>query len=216
MTLGYTTPTSFISTSPSNPTVGQQITFVDTITGSSSYSAPTGTVTWVVTGAANACTSFTSPASAPHTTAYGCVIATPVSGTYTVTATYSGDINYSSLPTSSPTSVEVTPATPIVHQIQVSEEPSLIRQRSLASLERSRLRAHFHGISPELVQRARARLVLRREQTRIRRYLLVELTQYLREPTPPRQLTMGTVTTYQFRQYRLWMWWFLKQHQPLF
>eukprot|EP01037_Dinobryon_pediforme_P014964 gene14964-15103_t len=114
VTLGQTTPTGFITSGPSNPTVGQSITFVDTITGSASYAAPTGTVTWVVSGAASACTSFTNPASPPHTSAYGCVILAPVAGTYTVIATYNGDANYSSLPASAPSSLTVTAATPTI------------------------------------------------------------------------------------------------------
>ena len=121
LTLGVYTPTIYVSASPSNPTVGQPITFTALITGSNTLAAPTGTVTWTITGAASSCSTTTNPSSAPHTSAYGCVIDTPVVGTYTAVATYNGDVNYSSLPATTATSVTVTQATPT---IAVTSSPS--------------------------------------------------------------------------------------------
>ncbi len=112
--LSVATPTIYLSATPANPTVGQAITFAALVTGVNGLPAPTGTITWSVTGQATACTSTSNPASGPSTALFNCIISTPSEGTYTVTATYNGDTTYASLPATSPVSVVVGRATPTI------------------------------------------------------------------------------------------------------
>lgn len=109
--ISVATPTIYFSATPLTPTVGQQITFAALITGNGS-ATPTGTINWNVSGKATSCTSISNPASGANTSLYNCIITTPSAGTYTVTATYSGDLVYSGLPPTSPLSIVVAAAIP--------------------------------------------------------------------------------------------------------
>ncbi len=71
-------------------------------------------MTFTVSGAATNCTTATGPINGNNTALYNCVIATPVTGTYTVTAAYNGDANYSALAATAPTSLIVAKATPTI------------------------------------------------------------------------------------------------------
>ncbi len=103
-----------MSVSPTSPTVGQPLTFTAVVTGANGLPAPTGTITWAVSGQASSCTSTSTLASGQITAGYTCTVAAPVSGTYTVTATYNGDANFSALAPTTPLSVVVAPATPTI------------------------------------------------------------------------------------------------------
>src|ERR1019366_262074 len=119
--LGVVNPRIFVTAIPSNATVGQTITFAALVNGVSGLAAPSGTLTWAVSGQATSCTSTTNPRGGANTTAYNCNVATPVSGNYLVTATYNGDRNYAALPVTDPVIVAVTPATP---SINISTSPA--------------------------------------------------------------------------------------------
>ncbi len=123
--LGVATPTIFVSGTPSSPTVGQAVTFTALVTGVNGQSAPTGTLTWSVSGAASSCTTTTGPTNGTNTALYTCVITTPIAGTYTASATYNGDVNYSSLSQTAPVSLVVAPATPTIAITSAPANPDL-------------------------------------------------------------------------------------------
>ena len=113
VSLGSATPTIFINPPAGTPTTGQDLIFQAIVTGVSGLPAPTGGIVWTVTGQASVCTATANPLSPTRNTAvYACTIAAPVAGTYTVSATYNGDLNYAAATTSPPTSIVVMPATP--------------------------------------------------------------------------------------------------------
>jgi Bacterial Ig-like domain (group 3) len=89
---------------------GQSVTFTATLAGPTGSAAPTGTVTWSVSGTAGAtaCTTSTSAVNAGTAT---CAITVSAPGTYVVSAAYAGDPNYTSA-TSSPDTVTVPPPPP--------------------------------------------------------------------------------------------------------
>ncbi len=99
---------------PSSPTVGQSLTFTAVVTGTTLLPAPSGSLTWNISGATTACTTTTGPVNDTHTATYTCQIATPIAGTYTATATYNGDTNYSSLSATTPISLVVAKAAPTI------------------------------------------------------------------------------------------------------
>jgi len=107
-------PQVLLSASPTTTTVGIPITFTANVVGVGPNPAPTGSITWNVTGAATSCTASTTGISVGLTTTYTCQIATPIAGTYTVRASYNGDANYSSQSSLTALSVSVTKATPTI------------------------------------------------------------------------------------------------------
>ncbi len=113
VSVGSATPTIIFTATPTNPSLGQTLTFSATIVGTTA-GAPTGTVTFDVTGTTTSCTATTGPVSVTNSSLYTCTIATPNTGTYTATATYSGDSNYSSLAATAPISLVVAKATPTI------------------------------------------------------------------------------------------------------
>ena len=121
--LSVATPSIYVSASPSSTTVGTLVTVTALLTGSNSVPV-TGTVTWTVTGAATSCSSNPSTITNGVTTLYSCTIATPIAGTYNVTATYNGDSHYGSLAATAIASgpIVVTPATPV--SFTVASSPS--------------------------------------------------------------------------------------------
>ncbi len=79
--------TTTLSANPSPGTVGQNVTFTATVTSTQMSPAITGTVTFSVTG--------TTLGSAPVSGGQAILsIGTPLLGTFTITAAYSGDTNY--------------------------------------------------------------------------------------------------------------------------
>ena len=112
--LASATPTITVVDSPSSPTLGQPLTFTAVVTGVGPNPAPTGSLTWTISGAATSCTSVTGPVEGALTATYTCQIATPVTGTYSASATYNGDSNYSSLAPTATYSLTVAKATPSI------------------------------------------------------------------------------------------------------
>ena len=95
-----TTPTVTV-TPPSSPTVGNSMVFTATVAPPTPTTpTPTGTITWTVTGPGSTsvpCASTTPLASGSGNTATAtCTVANAQAGTYSVTAAYSGDTNYTS------------------------------------------------------------------------------------------------------------------------
>ncbi len=123
--LGVVNPTIFVTAIPSQATVGQTLTFAALVNGVTGLPAPTGVLTWTVSGQATSCTTTTNPPGGVNTAAYNCIVATPVSGNYTVTATYNGDTNYAALPVTAPVTVSVTPATPTISVTTTPVSPTL-------------------------------------------------------------------------------------------
>lgn len=116
VTPGLTTPTNVVTPSTSSPTPGQSVTFTATITGTGANNPATGgSVTWTVSGSATSCTSSTAlTAGAGATATATCTITMGAAGSsYTVSDTYSGNANYTSV-TSSPVTVTVGKYTPTV------------------------------------------------------------------------------------------------------
>jgi type II secretory pathway pseudopilin PulG len=103
------------------PTYGQPITFTATVSVLANAPAPTGSVSWTVTGAATKCDSPPGGISQLTTTApytATCTISNATVGTYTVNATVAPDSNYNAAQSSDdtltvdpiPTSTTVTPS----------------------------------------------------------------------------------------------------------
>jgi subtilase family serine protease len=88
-TSGLVSTTTVITASPASPTIGTSITFTATVTPSTGSTAPTGTIQFAVGGAAAGnpvtLTASGSSSTATYTTSF------TTSGTYTITAAYSGD-----------------------------------------------------------------------------------------------------------------------------
>ena len=112
--LGVVTPTFIFGESPSSPTLGQVLTFTSTIVGSNSLAAPTGTISWGLSGSASGCATNTGPTVVSNNTTYTCTVTTPNIGTYTVNPSYSGDLNYSSATAIAPISIVIAQAVPSV------------------------------------------------------------------------------------------------------
>ena len=104
--LNKTGSTTSVSPSTSTPAVGQSVTYTATVTPASGSTAPSGTVEFDDSGtpiggcATQPLTPSGSTATATCTTSYGST------GAHSITATYSGDINFAPS-TSSPASVTV-------------------------------------------------------------------------------------------------------------
>jgi len=92
-------PAVMVTATPPSPLPGQQFTFSATLTGSIGGAAPTGTVTWSFlsgTPGTPSCTQSTLVANGnSSTTSPNCIVASAQLGTYQVSASYSGDGNYS-------------------------------------------------------------------------------------------------------------------------
>jgi hypothetical protein len=105
-------PTAVVtdSSGSGSATLGGSVTFTATLAGPAGAPAPTGNVTWTVSGTAGAtgCTTSTSALNAGTAT---CAITVSGSGTYVVSAAYGGDQNYTSA-TSSPDTVTAPPSPP--------------------------------------------------------------------------------------------------------
>ena len=113
VTIAQATPTVTVSSSLSTAALGQSVTFSATVTGPTGAPAPTGTITWTFSGAVTACSSQSLLVASTNYATETCTITPPAQGTYSATATYSGDLNYASRAGSSG-SVTVTQATPTV------------------------------------------------------------------------------------------------------
>ncbi len=103
--LGSTVVVSLVS--PAHPTVGgPALDYRVTVNGSAGITPNGGTVTWQVTppsGAPPSCAASTVSGGVGNSVVAqpDCVIPTPLLGTYTVTATYTGDANYLASPQAS-------------------------------------------------------------------------------------------------------------------
>ena len=106
------TPTVVVtdSTATTPATLGGSVTFTATVAGPPGAVAPSGTVTWSVsgTGTATACTASTTGLNGSGTAT--CNVPTPAGGTYIVSASYGGDGNYGTA-ASGPDVVTVGPPT---------------------------------------------------------------------------------------------------------
>ena len=93
--MGTNSSTTTITSSPSSPVTGSQDTLYATVSGA--QGTPTGTVSWTINGSPAAC------GVSGHTNLAGgtqfCKWTPVTSGTYTVTAAYSGDVTYVTPPT---------------------------------------------------------------------------------------------------------------------
>jgi len=108
VTVNKATPTVTVSGSPANPSTKNPLTFTATVQPPTNDPTPTGTVSWVITvssGPTPTCSNLvanTGPLDANGQTT--CTISpSSASVTYTVTATYNGDPNYTTA-TSTPVS----------------------------------------------------------------------------------------------------------------
>ena len=122
ITIANANPTiSLISSPISTTTVGTPLTYTAIVTGLSNIGAPSGSLTFNVSGTAGAtsCTSTTAGAVVGLTTTYTCAIQTPVSGTYIVSATYNGDSNYLALTATAPTTITIAKLTPTITLAEV-------------------------------------------------------------------------------------------------
>jgi hypothetical protein len=89
------TTVALASSQPTSSTVNQGVTFTATITYTSGTSTPTGTVAFTYSGPQTGilCSSA-SVSTAGAVTSATCTAPLPASGTYTITAAYSGDTNF--------------------------------------------------------------------------------------------------------------------------
>ena len=114
--MGQNTSSTMVTSSPSSPVTGSQDTLTAAVSGS--HGTPTGTVTWSINGSPATCgvSGLTYLSGGSQFCKW-----TPVaSGTYTITAAYSGDVNYVTPPTPTTFSLVVngnittTVATPVL------------------------------------------------------------------------------------------------------
>jgi type II secretory pathway pseudopilin PulG len=117
VTVPTATPTNVVTNSTPT-TLGSNVTFTATVTGSAGIT-PTGTVTWTVSGSAGitSCTSSTTTLSGSGTAT--CSITVSNNGSYVVSDSYSGDSNYSAV-TSSADSITVGPTMTITFPVNGS------------------------------------------------------------------------------------------------
>jgi hypothetical protein len=102
ITVTKATPSNVLSASASTIVHGSSITFTATLTGSGSQVVPTGTVTFRNGGTALGTGTLNSSGVATYSTT------TLATGTHSITASYGGDTNYTTV-TSSAVSITVTP-----------------------------------------------------------------------------------------------------------
>ncbi|MEI6680257.1 MAG: hypothetical protein WCL21_16735, partial [Mariniphaga sp.] len=126
--LASLTPSINVFSSGTPAALGSTITFTAIVTGASP-NAPTGTMTWSVsgTGGAKVCGGGSGPVTpnGSFASTYTCQVATPVVGTYVATATFNGDLNYASLAPSAPVTVTVNQATPSISVVATPATPVL-------------------------------------------------------------------------------------------
>ena len=110
------TPIISVVATPASPVLGGTITYTATVTGVVGATAPAGTITWTVSGAASSCNSTAGGTAGgqANQTVFTCVVNANPAGTYTATATYSGDTNYTSLAATSPLNVVISKVVPTV------------------------------------------------------------------------------------------------------
>ena len=92
---------------------GSTLTFTATVTAPSGDPTPTGTMGWAITppgGGSTSCSSTTGPTGASNVATYTCSINSAIDGTYSATANYPGDSNYTSA-SGSDTATVYTPPT---------------------------------------------------------------------------------------------------------
>jgi type II secretory pathway pseudopilin PulG len=125
-TVGRATPSVVVSASPSSPLPGSKITFTATVKGPlNGDPTPSGSVQWAF--APSSPGSPTCPSSAlngsGNSSTSACVINSAQLGTYTVTATYSSDGNYTAA-ASPPLSTGVSKGAPMVTVNPAPANPS--------------------------------------------------------------------------------------------
>jgi large repetitive protein len=130
--------------SPAHPTVGgPSLDYRATVNGSAGITPNGGTVKWQITppsGNPVSCAASTVSGGAGNsvTAQPDCVIPTPLLGTYTVTATYTGDPNYLASP---PASLQTTVHNPLtITSVQLKNGPGTAGQ-----IGRSKPIDHGHG-----------------------------------------------------------------------
>src|ERR1019366_9738152 len=99
-----------------SPVFGGTITYTATVSGVVGATAPAGSITWGVSGATNSCLSTTVATAglSANQTIFTCTVAASPAGSYSATATYSGDSNYTALASTSPLAVVIAQVTPTV------------------------------------------------------------------------------------------------------
>ena len=103
-----------ITSTPTQPTLGNTIIYTATVTGASNANAPTGALTWTLGGPATSCAPATLAAtgSLPTQTIYTCTIVAAATGSYSATATYGGDSNYNAPAVASSGTITIAQVTP--------------------------------------------------------------------------------------------------------
>jgi hypothetical protein len=111
LTIAKTTTTISITPSTTTPTAGSTLQVTADISPSATLSTPpSGTVTIMLDGVSEGTATVTSGSPATATLSF----TVPTTGTHTLTATYSGDTNYSSSTTTSSVTINVSKSTPTV------------------------------------------------------------------------------------------------------
>ena len=107
------TPTIGLAATPTSPSLGGSETITASVYGATNALAPTGNLTWTITGSAGVggCASTTGASISGTVTTYTCTFATPNVGDYVVVADYPGDGNYT-LATSSSATLTIHKQTP--------------------------------------------------------------------------------------------------------
>ncbi len=123
-TIAKGTPTNVVTNVPASPTLGQSVTFTATVTGPVGGATPSGAVTWTLTGPVTSCASTTGPSGTTNVATYTCVIAASGAGSYSATAAYAADSNYSAV-TSSADTFAVAKTTPTNVVTNVPASPTL-------------------------------------------------------------------------------------------
>ena len=118
LSVAKTTPTINVTGIQSSTAGGQIITYTAVITGTTGSVAPTGALTWTVTGpiaAADSCTSNTGPSVTGVATTYTCVVPATAAGTYTASVAILADSNYTATNnTASAFSLTIAQSAPLV------------------------------------------------------------------------------------------------------
>src|ERR1019366_7099663 len=99
-----------------SPVFGGTITYTATVSGVVGATAPAGSIVWGVSGAANSCLSTTLATAglSANQTLFTCTVAASPAGSYSATASYSGDSNYTSLTAPAAVTVVIAKVAPAV------------------------------------------------------------------------------------------------------